>query len=445
VIARRHQARLARSVREETLETVTPRAPKASMASIMATQSERSEDLRGERRPRLVIVSYMADAPFSPRGIRTRTMLEALRHDWQVELIPGTATRKPYARRSRVGSSLVRKIGRIAHSSVLLDKHELWSRRRFRSWHPEACGALLVGYPFSPLVYASRRLAECGIPYVVDVGDPWVLTAAVPQVRALGRRRAGAAEYRMWAGAAGAVLTTQAQAQALRALFPKLPILVRPNGFAADHSRPNMATQQSAHGRCSRLRLAHFGDISSIRTCIASFLERLSRTGSWSEIEFHQYGTDWTGALGTLRDVRVVFYERRPWSEIVSAADKYDLAIVVGNRDPAQLPSKAVAYLQLPIPRLALIGDGTDDALAQYVSDKPGWIVVHVDSVDGADKIRTHLSRRWTAAELAPPASESWDKVTTEIRKFLHAVLNGPTPIPRPLADLDVTQRPAPR
>jgi hypothetical protein len=416
------------------------------MTSIMTNQSERSEDLRdGERRPRLVVVSYTADAPFSPRGIRTRTLLEALWHDWQVELVAGPATRKPYAPRSRVGSSLARKIGRIAHSSVLLDKHELWSRRRFRSWRPDACGALLVGYPFSPLVYASRRLAECGIPYVVDAGDPWVLTAAVPQVRSLGRRRAGAAEYRLWAGAAGAVLTTQAQAQALRALFPRLRILVRPNGFAADRSRPNMAIQQSAHGRSSRLRLAHFGDISSVRIRIASFLERLARTGSWSEIEFHQYGTDWTGALGSLRAVRVVVYERRPWSEIVSAADKYDLAVVVGNRDPAQLPSKAVAYLQLPIPRLALIGNGTDDALAQYVADKPGWIVVHVDGADGADKIRTHLSREWTEAELAPPENESWDEVTTEIRRYLDTVLNGRTPEPRPPADLNVAQRPAPR
>jgi hypothetical protein len=413
----------------------------------MPSEHERSEDLRaGDRRPRLVVVSYMADAPFSPRGIRTRRLLEALRHDWKLELVAGPAMRKSYATRSRVGTSFVRKIGRVAHSSVLFDKHELWSRHRFRRWHPDAHGALLVGYPFSPLAYASRRLAECGIPYVVDVGDPWVLTAATPQVRSLGRLRGRAAEYRLWAGAAGAVVTTQAQAQALRALFPKLRILVRPNGFApVDHSRPNMVIRRPDHGRGSRLRLAHFGDISSVRVCIASFLERLARTGSWSEIEFHQYGTDWTGALGSLRAVRVVVYERRPWSEIVSAADKYDLAVVVGNRDPAQLPSKAVAYLQLPIPRLALIGNGTDDALAQYVADKPGWIVVHVDGADGADKIRTHLSREWTEAELAPPENESWDEVTTEIRRYLDTVLNGRTPEPRPPADLNVAQRPAPR
>jgi hypothetical protein len=373
-------------------------------------------------------------------------LLEALRHDWRLELVAGPATRKSDATRSRLGTSFIRKIGRVAHSSVLFDKVELWSRHRFRGWHPDARGALLVGYPFSPLVYASRRLAECRIPYVVDVGDPWVLTAATPQVRSLGRLRGRAAEYRLWAGAAGAVVTTQAQAQALRALFPKLRILVRPNGFAhADHSRPNMAIRRPAHAPGSHLRLAHFGDISSVRVRIASFLERLARTGSWSEIEFHQYGTDWTGALGGLRDVRVMVHERRPWSEIVSAADQYDLAIVVGNRDPAQLPSKAVAYLQLPIPRLALIGDGTDDALAQYVADKPGWIVLHVNGADGADKIRTHLSREWTAAELAPPATESWDEVTTEIRRFLDAVLNCRTPEPRPHANLDATQRPAPR
>jgi hypothetical protein len=413
----------------------------------MPGEHEQSEALRaGDHRPRLVVVSYLADAPFSPRGIRTRMLLEALRHDWEVELVTGRATKSSHATRSRVvGPSFVRKIGKVAHSSVLFDKHELWSRHRFRKWHPDASGALLVGHPFSPLVYASRRLAECGIPYVVDAGDPWVLTAATPQVRRLARLRGRSAECRLWAGATGAVVTTRAQAQALRALFPELRILVRPNGFApADHSRPNMAIQRPAHSRGSRLRLAHFGDISSVRVRIASFLERLARTGWWSEIEFHQYGTDWTGTLGALEDVRVVFYERRPWSEIVSAAHNYDLAIVVGNRDPAQLPSKAVAYLQLPIPRLALIGDGTDDALAQYVADKPGWIVVHVDGADGAEKIRAHLSRRWTAAELVPPATESWDEVTTEVLRFLDAVLNSRTPKPRPLVDLAVTPDPPP-
>jgi hypothetical protein len=418
------------------------------MTSITPSENERSKALHaGDRRRRLVVVSYMADAPFSPRGIRTRMLLEALRHDWKLELVAGPATSKPYATRSRVAPSFVRTISRVAHSSVLFDKHELWSRHRFRSWHPDAGGALLVGFPFSPLVYASRRLAECGIPYVVDAGDPWVLTAALPDVRSLARLRGRAAEYRLWAGAAGAVVTTQAQAQALRALFPKLRILVRPNGFApADHSRAKMAIQRPVHERGSRLRLAHFGDISSVRVDIASFLEQLARTRSWSEIEFHQYGTDWTGALGGLRDVRVVFHQPRPWSEIVSAAGKYDLAVVVGNRDPALLPSKAVAYLQLPIPRLALVGAATDDAVTQYVADKPGWTVVqvHVDGADGADKIRTHLSRKWTAAELAPPATESWVEVTTEIRRFLDAVLNGRVSKPRPVSDLDVTQRPAP-
>jgi hypothetical protein len=415
------------------------------MTSSMVGENARSKDLRdGERRPRLVVVSYMADAPFAPRGIRTRTLLEALRRDWKIELVAGPTTRDSNAARSRVGTSLVRKIGRIAHSSVLLDKYEFWSRHRFRSWHPDAGAALLVGSPFSPLIYASRRLAESSIPYVVDVGDPWVLTAAMPDVRSLGRLRGRVAEYRLWAGAAGAVVTTKAQAQALRALFPKLRILVRPNGFApADHPRSNLAIQRPGHGSGSCLRLAHFGHISSDRVGITSFLERLARTGDWSEMEFHQYGSDWTGALGRLRETRAVFHEPRPWSEITSAAAKYDLAVVVGNRDPALLPSKAVAYLQLPIPRMALVGGGTDDALTQYVADKPGWTVVPVDGADGVGKIQAHLSRRWTADELAPPATESWVQVTSEIRRFLDAVLDGHMSKPRPLADLEVMRRPS--
>ena len=37
------------------------------------------------RLPRLVVVSYLAHAPFSPRGARTRALLSELRRQWTVE------------------------------------------------------------------------------------------------------------------------------------------------------------------------------------------------------------------------------------------------------------------------------------------------------------------------------------------------------------------------
>jgi hypothetical protein len=372
---------------------------------------------------RLIVVSYLAHAPFSPRGIRTRELLSVLRRDWSVELVArsmGSTKSAPY----RAGRSVARKALQFAHSSVLLDKFELWSLRHFVLWRPEAAGALLIGFPFSPLVYASRRLAESGIPYVVDVGDPWVLTANLPLVRNLARARARVAEHRLWAGASGAVVSTDGQAKALQELFPDLPILVRPNGFpVTDHVTSYAGVPRQRHRANSVLRLAHFGDLSSVRVDIEPFLALLARSGMWKEVEFHEYGSDWTGVLGAQRNAVVVFHEPRPWSEIARLAPEYDLAVAIGNHDPKQLPSKAIAYLQLPVPRLAVVRNVQLDALAQYVADKPGWIVVSADGADAAGGIEKHLSRTWTAGELAPPATESWEQVSDQVAQFVNRVL----------------------
>jgi hypothetical protein len=388
--------------------------------------------------PRIIVVSYLANSRFSPRGIRTRELLKALRRECSVELIAGPADVSQRSTPRYGERTLIRKGLHFVHSSVLLDKFEVWSRRRFRSWRPTAAGALLVGFPFSPLAYASRRLAAAGIPYVVDIGDPWVLTVAGgrPATQSLARMRARLAERRMWAAAAGAVVTTESQSFALRRLFPELQVLVRPNGFApVDQARSHAEAPPKSSSSNSLLRLAHFGDILTPRLQFGPFLERLARTGMWERIEFHQFGSDWTGRLRGQRDVRVVFHEPRPWSEIVEVAAEYDLAVVVGNRDPSTLPSKAVVYLQLPIPRLAVVEDDRNDELAHYVADKPGWIVLRADGLDGAELIDSHISRRWTSAELAPPATESWDHVSEEITQFVFRVLSTGGSGPQLVAD----------
>jgi hypothetical protein len=371
---------------------------------------------------RIIVVSYLANAPFSPRGIRARAVVEGLRHVSSVELIAGPADKSQSSASPRVGRRPLRKALHFVHSSFLLDKFELWSRRRFASWRPRADGALLIGFPFSPLVYASRRLVEAGIPYVVDAGDPWVLTTAGgrPANRYLARLRAGRAERRLWERAAGAIVTTDDQANALRTIFPQLPTLVRPNGFVplAQDGRSS-DTGRRRRTSNSILRLVHFGDIYVARLRVEPFFARLARSGRWERVEFHQYGSDWTGVLKERRDIDVIFHEQRPWAEIVEAAAEYDLAVVIGNRDPSALPSKAVSYLQLPIPRLALVEDDRTAALARYVADKPGWIVLRADQSDAVELIAIHIARGWTLAELQPPASEAWERVSGEITQFV--------------------------
>jgi hypothetical protein len=374
-----------------------------------------------------VVVSYFAHVPLSPRGVRTRALVARLRRDWEVELVagppPGTA-RPPGdgAHSARDGRPLARRALQRAHSRLLLDRYEPWARRRLRGWRPRAAAAVLVGFPFSPPALAARRLAAAGIPYVVDVGDPWALTARRPLVGGPALRRARSAERRLWEGAAGAVVTTRGQARALQRLFPELPVLVRPNGFDPADADGALGGTGGAGPNADVLRLAHFGDLSWARLDVGPVLERLAARGPWRAVELHLHGSDWTGELRRLRGVTVGFHEPRPWHEVVALSGRYDLALVVGNRDPSQLPSKAIAYLQLPLPRLAVVERVDGDALAEYVAGRPGWATLPAGAEDPAALVDGHLRRRWTPAELAPPEAESWEHVGDAVARFVLGV-----------------------
>jgi glycosyltransferase involved in cell wall biosynthesis len=376
---------------------------------------------RRGKRPRMAVVSWNAAQPFSPRGERTRALAEALRAHWDVELIGGPP-RGPGSRPRAGAAALLRRRARAVADLVLLDKHEPWSRARFRRWPADVDGALLIGYPFSPVSEAARALRAAGVPYVVDAGDPWVLTGPGPN-RFVGRWRSLRAERRLWAGAAGAIVTTREQARVLSSLFPALPLLVRPNGY--EPVGPATAPVD-APLRDGRLRLVHFGNLYAARLDVRGFLEQLRATGPWAEISLTLYGQDWTGILRRPPSgVTVRLEDPLPWPAAVRTAREFDLALAVGNVNPAQLPSKAVQYLALPIPRLALVESlAHSAALGEYVSDKPGWLVVGLDTPDPGTAVAQHLSRTWTAAALHPPASEAWPVVAGEIAGFVEKCLN---------------------
>jgi hypothetical protein len=374
-------------------------------------------------RDTLVVVSYLAHDQFSPRGTRTRMMLPVLARRWQIQLVaaPRSSLRPPQSgfvapRRAKLVRSLAQ--------GVLLGKEEPWAVRTFLRWRPTAAAGLLFAAPFGPVVYAATRLKAARIPYVVDTGDPWVLTEREPTLGAVARLRARRAERRLWRFAAGAVVTTPAQAAELNELFPRLPILVRPGGFdpsSLAQLEPAVAGRAQP-GSGDVLRLAHFGTIYEPRLDIAPFLEGLARSGLWDRVEFHQFGSDLVGALRGPA-VEVAFHERLPWPQVVGAARAYDAAVVIGNKSGTQLPSKAVDYLLLPIPRIALTGDPLRDALAGYVADKPAWLTVDPTRADVPTLVAEHVRRAWSPEQLAPPPAEAWEAVAAEIDEFLVAVL----------------------
>jgi len=363
----------------------------------------------------LVVVSGYGNDKLTPRGQRTRWLVDALRGDWEVEVV--AMPEKPSSARpggtSQRRAGLRRLAGRIVYG-VLLDRWEPWAVRRFWRWRPEAEGAVLIASPWSPVVYASRRLVAARIPYLVDVGDPWVLTAEVDLAGAP-TWRAHRDETFLWEHASAAIVTTGAQANSLRALFPELPILIRPNGFTVVDLPPPVERQRDP----SVLRLAHFGILSASRIDPVPFLADLARSGRWRLIVLDQFGDDFGVGMDRVpTGVSVRHHTPRPWSEVIASAADYDAALVIAYPLPKLLPSKTIEYSTLPLPRIALTNPDPADALRQYAADHSGWCPVSNGEPDIADRVAAHVDRSWSAAELAPRAADAWPAVAVKLADF---------------------------
>jgi hypothetical protein len=363
----------------------------------------------------------------SPRGQRTQNLMEELGKRWDVELValpPETfggrdapVSRQPFLRRV-LGSSM---------RSVALDRWEPWAARRLRRWNPDVDAALLVGYPWSPVTRAARELARRGIPYVVDAGDPWVLTEPAELPHTISVWRSRRAELPIWQNAAGAVVTTRQQGDRLKQAFPHLQVLARPNGYVPTAAAPPPARQREPDS----LTLAHFGSISPIRVDVTPLLEALQRTERWHAITFVQFGNDYEGMLERVPvGVRIERHPAQPWTEIVARAGDFDVAVVLGNQRGYLLPSKAVQYLTLPIPRLAVTNGEPDDALAQFAAAHPGWMIAPEGEPGVGERVWEHLERGWPAKDLAPPAAESWSNVAVQVAAFIEGCVSDGEPEP---------------
>jgi len=330
----------------------------------------------------------------------------------------GTSSRRAAFRRG-VGALLYR---------VLLDRWEPWSLRHLSRWRPDADAALLIASPWSPVVYASRRLVKAGIPYVVDVGDPWVLTRDAPMPTPP-PRRARRAERFLWEHAVGAVVTTRAQCERLHALYPDLPILIRPNGYKPVESRGAALTPRPRGD--SRLRIAHFGILSASRIDPVPFLADLQDSGRWRSIVFSQFGDDFGVGLDRVPEgVRVEHHSPWPWQAVVEHASEFDAALVVAYPLPALLPSKAVEYSTLPLPRIALTNPDPDDALREHAKAHAGWLVLSNGEPDIGRRVWEHIERSWSTAELAPSREDAWPAVAAQIAEFVTACAGGTSVVP---------------
>jgi glycosyltransferase involved in cell wall biosynthesis len=374
--------------------------------------------------PKLLIV-LREEGGGGPRGRRATELAERLGEDWVTERVPPPGGDGPSAGEGGACRPMVRRIRRTAravHARALIDRYELWSRRRFAGWTPSADLALLLVGPYSPAVAAAGRLSRLGIPYVVDAGDPFALAPAPGfecQLRGLARRRALSAERRLWTGAAAAVVTSASMARMLETTFPHLRVLVRPNGFDVAVA----PTPERVRVDPRRLRLAHFGTLYAARIDVRPFLARLAASGMWEEVAFDQYGDVWGVDIRAV-GVRTRILRELPWNDAVAAAGAYNAAVVVGNRSGLGPPSKVFAYMTLPLPRIAVVSNAARDETAANVDGRAGWLVVEDEDPAAPELLVQHVLRPWRAEELAPSESESWPVVAAEISAFLGEVVS---------------------
>ncbi len=382
----------------------------------------------GIQRPRpdstrfgVIAWSEILPVHLSPRGQRTEHLVKALKHHGRVERIgEKNIPRWLAGDGERTGSSWYRRLARTLMSHVLIDKYEITARQSLRRWSPKIDAAVLVGYPCSPLSFAAHKLVRYDIPYLVDIGDPWILTNPYPEGGRFQRWRAARLERKLWASARGVIVTTQGQGDALRRLFPHLRVLVRPNGYNSSEVKIGSPRPNVTEAPGNELRLVHYGSLYGARVDFVGIFKRLAESGNWDRITLRQYGPDWGRSLESIASGIEV--DHRPpisWTEVLAEAHTFHAAIVIGWQNPTQMPSKTVQYLTLPIPRIAMVNSGVDDALAAYVADRPGWAVIEDKSRTSPEIVASHLSKPWRPIDLQAPESESWEAVEHTLGDFV--------------------------
>jgi hypothetical protein len=304
----------------------------------------------------------------------------------------------------------------------MLDHLEISARVMMRGWQPSGRGAILIAWPFSPIYVAASHLVTAGIPYVVDIGDPWVLTEPAPGgwPRRLSLLRAKAAETFLWRHAAAGVVTTQTQASGLQALFPDLELLVRPNGYLGADESGLQGASAGAGRDDGELRLVHFGSINSRRVPVGEWLSALPGAAGIKRVRFANYGPVNHPELLHAQNpaVAIEAHDAVDWAQACQIARSFDAAVVVGNADPAKLPSKAIQYLTLPVPRVALTGSGDGGELAAFATRRPAFVQAGLDSPEDIPRMVAHLRRAWSDEDLSPSAGDSWGEVAREVLRF---------------------------
>lgn len=288
----------------------------------------------------LLVAPLLLHAPANPRGIRGARLIEGLaERGWEVDVTtfwrgegepPDPGCRRLYACSGgnpyAYMSNPLLRLGRRSMRYLRFDPDGLsgWVRdvteavrRAPASERPDV--VLALGLPVSGLIAGAEIAAALDVPLVNDLGDRWPARGPIEQ-----RARSRA----LGAGAA-LITTTPALAENLEPdLSDDAPVLLIPAGGVIQR-RPTAAEPPL---------FVHMGVVTGARLPPEPVWEVLARLHREGRIEFRSHSIGWRKSFDDLPHPHLPLISH---PEAVELTGRASCALVLGNTNHEQLPSKA--------------------------------------------------------------------------------------------------------
>ncbi|MDX1684293.1 MAG: hypothetical protein R3275_03595 [Saprospiraceae bacterium] len=252
--------------------------------------------------------------------------------------------------RSFPGRSILKKIYR---SWMWPDESYSWikpgskmARQLISKFSPDVM--ITVSWPFSTHLIGYKISKETGLPWLMDIGDPFYYGNLNSRNNHwLYSRRNALIEVKLLEKCNSICVTNSNLKQVYKELIHENKIHV----IGPLHSPIKDAiTQRSNTGI---IRIGYFGSLyTGVRDPgqVVSFLEKLCKKFDQKNLELHFFGSFKQEHLSILnnfssKDAVINIHDRLGRHEVTSSMQKMDVLLSIGNKNPNQLPSKVVDYV----------------------------------------------------------------------------------------------------
>ncbi len=260
-----------------------------------------------------------------------------------------------------------------------------------------------VVLPFSGAVLGHALARRFGVAHIIDYGDPWSYRAELrdhPWRASLDRRL----EARIVSGTRGVVLTTDAQAEAMRRWFPRCSPVVFTNGFHPDDYPAGEAAEPGI--------LRYVGQLYPERASMGPVLSALARSRAFERIETVGQ-VDHVALPASVAALPPVSFRDSLRLQRTAGA-----VLVLGVPGGLQIPSKFFHAVGSRRPVLVVAGEG--DALLRFPPAMREQVVV-VDNreeaiLDGLERVRALADR-----DFEPPPECGWPVIGAAYVRYLES------------------------